>query len=49
MIDQGAQSQPGLYDVKQFVEKPDVEKSPSDLAIIGRYLLIPEIFDTLET
>ncbi|GEN48439.1 UTP--glucose-1-phosphate uridylyltransferase [Ligilactobacillus pobuzihii E100301 = KCTC 13174] len=49
VIDPGAQSQPGLYDVKQFVEKPDVEKAPSDLAIIGRYLLTPEIFDMLET
>ncbi|MBN7275428.1 UTP--glucose-1-phosphate uridylyltransferase GalU [Ligilactobacillus pobuzihii] len=49
VIDPGAQSQPGLYDVKQFVEKPDIEKAPSDLAIIGRYLLTPEIFDMLET
>lgn len=49
VIDPGTQSEPGLYDVKQFVEKPDVEKAPSDLAIIGRYLLTPEIFDMLET
>lgn len=49
VIDPGTQSKPGLYDVKQFVEKPDVEKAPSDLAIIGRYLLTPEIFDMLET
>ena len=38
-----------MFDVKQFVEKPDVDKAPSDLAIIGRYLLTPEIFDMLET
>lgn len=37
-----------LYNVKSFVEKPDVDKAPSDLAIIGRYLLTPEIFDILE-
>ena len=37
-----------LYNVKNFVEKPDVDKAPSDLAIIGRYLLTPEIFDILE-
>lgn len=37
-----------LYNVKSFVEKPDVDKAPSDLAIIGRYLLTPEIFDVLE-
>lgn len=36
-----------LYNVKSFVEKPDVDKAPSDLAIIGRYLLTPEIFDIL--
>jgi UTP--glucose-1-phosphate uridylyltransferase len=29
------------------VEKPAVEDAPSDLAIIGRYLLTPEIFDVL--
>ena len=49
VIDPAAQTHPGLYDVKQFVEKPDVDKAPSDLAIIGRYLLTPEIFDMLET
>lgn len=38
----------GLYSVKSFVEKPTPEKAPSDLAIIGRYLLTPEIFDVLE-
>lgn len=37
-----------LYNVKNFVEKPDVDKAPSDLAIIGRYLLTPEIFEILE-
>lgn len=36
-----------LYSVKRFVEKPAVEKAPSDLAIIGRYLLTPEIFESL--
>lgn len=36
-----------LYNVKSFVEKPDIDKAPSDLAIIGRYLLTPEIFDIL--
>lgn len=37
-----------LYNVKSFVENPAVDKAPSDLAIIGRYLLTPEIFDILE-
>lgn len=39
----------GLYDVKNFVEKPDPKEAPSNLAIIGRYLLKPEIFDILAT
>ncbi len=38
----------GLYSVKRFVEKPKSEEAPSNLAIIGRYLLRPEIFDILE-
>ncbi|GAA3638993.1 UTP--glucose-1-phosphate uridylyltransferase GalU [Lactobacillus hamsteri] len=37
-----------LYNVKKFVEKPAVKDAPSDFAIIGRYLLTPEIFDILE-
>lgn len=49
VIDPTSETRPGLYDVKRFVEKPPVEKAPSDLAIIGRYLLTPEIFDMLET
>lgn len=39
----------GLYSVEAFVEKPAPEDAPSDLAIIGRYLLTPEIFEILET
>lgn len=38
----------GLYSVDTFVEKPKPEDAPSDLAIIGRYLLTPEIFAILE-
>ena len=38
----------GLYSVETFVEKPNPEDAPSDLAIIGRYLLTPEIFNLLE-
>lgn len=38
----------GLYDVNSFVEKPEPDKAPSNLAIIGRYLLTPEIFSLLE-
>lgn len=38
----------GIYNVERFVEKPKPEEAPSNLAIIGRYLLTPEIFDILE-
>jgi UTP--glucose-1-phosphate uridylyltransferase len=38
-----------IYRVKDLVEKPPVEEAPSDLAIIGRYILTPDIFETLET
>ncbi|MEN4336892.1 UTP--glucose-1-phosphate uridylyltransferase, partial [Streptococcus pyogenes] len=38
----------GLYSVDTFVEKPQPQDAPSDLAIIGRYLLTPEIFSILE-
>jgi UTP--glucose-1-phosphate uridylyltransferase len=37
-----------LYRVKGLVEKPDPDDAPSDLAIIGRYVLTPKIFDKLE-
>lgn len=49
VIDPAAKvSEDGLYRVKNFVEKPKPEDAPSDLAIIGRYLLTPEIFEELE-
>lgn len=48
IIDPEAEAGEGLYNVRKFVEKPDPEDAPSDLAIIGRYLLTPEIFDILE-
>ncbi|KAF1304917.1 MULTISPECIES: UTP--glucose-1-phosphate uridylyltransferase GalU [Enterococcus] len=48
IINPGEEVESGLYNVKNFVEKPAPEKAPSDLAIIGRYLLTPEIFDILE-
>jgi UTP--glucose-1-phosphate uridylyltransferase len=37
-----------LYRIRDMVEKPLVEEAPSDLAIIGRYILTPDIFDALE-
>ncbi|HDC5276447.1 TPA: UTP--glucose-1-phosphate uridylyltransferase GalU [Staphylococcus aureus] len=37
------------YEVKKFVEKPAQGTAPSNLAIMGRYVLTPEIFDCLKT
>lgn len=39
---------PGLHRIRTLVEKPSPEIAPSDLGIIGRYLLPPEIFEYLE-
>ena len=36
-----------LYEVLNMVEKPSLEEAPSNLAIIGRYILTPAIFDVL--
>jgi UTP--glucose-1-phosphate uridylyltransferase len=38
----------GTYRVTDLVEKPPVQDAPSDLAIIGRYILTPDIFRALE-
>jgi UTP--glucose-1-phosphate uridylyltransferase len=39
----------GVYRIRDMVEKPPVNEAPSDLAIIGRYVLTPDIFPALET
>ena len=36
-----------VYKVKDLVEKPSVEESPSNIAILGRYIITPQIFDIL--
>jgi UTP--glucose-1-phosphate uridylyltransferase len=38
---------PRLYEIRNLVEKPRFEKAPSNLAIIGRYILTPAIFEVL--
>lgn len=43
----GEEISPGLYRVNNMVEKPDPEVAPSNLAIIGRYILTPDIFDII--
>ena len=37
-----------VYKVKDLVEKPEPENAPSNIAILGRYIITPEIFDVLE-
>lgn len=44
----GVEVGPRTYKVRDLVEKPDVDKSPSNIAILGRYILTPEIFEILE-
>jgi UTP--glucose-1-phosphate uridylyltransferase len=39
---------PGVFRVRDMVEKPPFEEAPSDLAIIGRYILTPDIFAEIE-
>jgi len=39
---------PGVYRIRDLVEKPPRNEAPSDLAIIGRYILTPDIFPALE-
>jgi UTP--glucose-1-phosphate uridylyltransferase len=38
----------GVYKIKDMVEKPAFADAPSDLAIIGRYILTPDIFEEIE-
>ena len=39
---------PGVYRIRDLVEKPPEKEAPSNLAIIGRYILTPDIFPALE-
>ena len=39
---------PNVFKVKDMVEKPKFEDAPSNLAIIGRYILTPDVFDAIE-
>lgn len=48
VIDVKKQFSPNLFQVRDLVEKPSPEKAPSCLAIVGRYVLSPTIFETLE-
>jgi len=40
--------EPNVFKIRDVVEKPKFEDAPSDMAVIGRYIFTPEIFDALE-
>ncbi len=43
-----ARDDEGVHDVHDLVEKPQPQDAPSNLAIIGRYVLTPDVFDVIE-
>jgi UTP--glucose-1-phosphate uridylyltransferase len=43
----GEQIDSTIYQINDFVEKPNPDEAPSNLAIAGRYIFIPQIFDYL--
>jgi UTP--glucose-1-phosphate uridylyltransferase len=47
-IIKGNKKSENLYEIEDLVEKPKLQDAPSNLAITGRYILAPEIFDHLE-
>ncbi len=44
----GTEISPGVYQINDMIEKPSCDKAPSRLAIVGRYVLTPDIFDYLK-
>ncbi len=48
-IIQGQKTEAGVYRVESFVEKPPPGTAPSNLAVIGRYILAPDVFSLLES
>ena len=45
---EGEEVEPGVYKIRDMVEKPPAAEAPSNLAIIGRYILTPDIFDEIK-
>ncbi|MBX2859055.1 MAG: UTP--glucose-1-phosphate uridylyltransferase GalU [Cellvibrionaceae bacterium] len=45
----GEQIKDNIYQINHMVEKPDAKDAPSNLAIIGRYILTPDIFEIIES
>ena len=47
-VDDSSDLGPGVHRITSLVEKPPRDEAPSNLAIIGRYILTPDIFDALD-
>ena len=47
-IIKGSEAEKDIYKIEELVEKPPMDKAPSNLAIMGRYVLTPDIFDKIE-
>ncbi len=48
IVDTTTTDDASLHKIKRIIEKPDPEKAPSTLGVVGRYIFNPEIFDCLE-
>lgn len=48
-IVEGKHIENNVYKVKDLIEKPDVDEAPSNIAILGRYIITPKIFEILST
>ena len=46
-IVRASQIEPNFYRINQLVEKPSVEGVPSNIAMVGRYILTPDVFDEI--
>ena len=47
-IIKGIEAEKDIYKIEELVEKPPMDKAPSNLAIMGRYVLTPDIFDKID-
>ena len=47
-IVEGEEVEPGIVKIKNLIEKPPIGEAPSNMAVIGRYILTPRIFSAIE-
>ena len=47
VVDGDLNDSSGVFDIKGFVEKPDFQDAPSPYGVVGKYIITPEILDTL--